>query len=76
MELQFLNIGILSWITFLPIIGLVVVLLLPKNNQNAVRWTSAFFTGLQIILAGLIYFYFDRGFGRIPVRRESKVDFS
>lgn len=65
MELQFLNIGILSWITFLPIIGLVVVLLLPKNNQNAVRWTSAIFTGLQIILAGLIYFYFDRGLAGI-----------
>jgi len=32
MELKFLNVGILTWITFLPVLGMIVVLLLPKNS--------------------------------------------
>lgn len=60
MELKFLNIGILTWITFLPIIGMIFILLIPKQNGNAIRWTSVVFTGLQVILAVLIYLGFNR----------------
>jgi NADH-quinone oxidoreductase subunit M len=56
----FLGIGILTWLTFLPVIGMVIVLLLPKDRIGSVRWTSAFFTALQVILAGLIYFNYNR----------------
>lgn len=59
MELQILGIGILSWIVFLPIVGMIVVLLLPDKNRNAIRWTAAVVTGIQVILAGLIYGAFD-----------------
>lgn len=59
--MSFFNIGILSWITFLPIVGMVLVLLLPKENKNAIRWSSAFFTALQVILAAVIYLNFNRG---------------
>jgi len=58
--MHFLGFGILTWITFLPVIGMAVVLLLPKDNKGAVRWTSAFFTGLQLVLAVVIYYTFDR----------------
>ncbi len=61
MELKLLNIGILSWITFLPIIGMVVVLLLPKENKTAMRWTSLVFTLLQLVLAGVIFSQFNSG---------------
>lgn len=60
MELQFLNIGILSWITFIPIIGMIIVLLLPKNSWNSIRWTSALFTGIQVVLAVIIFIYYNR----------------
>lgn len=51
MEVQFLGLGILTWITFLPVLGMVLILVLPKGNENLIRWTSAAFTGLQVILA-------------------------
>jgi NADH-quinone oxidoreductase subunit M len=63
--MQFFGIGILSWITFLPIVGMVIVLFLQKENKNAVRWTSALFTGLQVILAAIIYFNFNRSMAGI-----------
>ena len=59
--MSFFDIGILSWITFLPIVGMVLVLLLPKENKNAIRWSSVFFTALQVILAAVIYLNFNRG---------------
>ncbi|MGH7496505.1 MAG: complex I subunit 4 family protein [bacterium] len=54
--------NVLTWLIFLPIIGAVIVLLLPKNErqQNLVRWTAAIATGLQLLLAVLIFFDFDR----------------
>lgn len=61
MELQFFGIGILSWITFLPIVGMILVLFLPKQNDSAVKWTAAAFTFLQVVLAVMIYFNFNRG---------------
>src|ERR1051326_6576286 len=63
--MEFLGFGILTWITFLPVIGMVVVLLLPKDNKGAIRWTSAFFAGLQVILAIVIYMKFNRGMSGI-----------
>ena len=57
--------GILTWITFLPVIGMVVVLFLPKDNKGAIRWTSAFFAGLQVLLAVVIFMKFNRGMAGI-----------
>ena len=63
--MEFLGIGILSWITFLPVIGMVITLLLPKDNKDAIRWTAVIFTALQVILAVLIYMKFNRGMAGI-----------
>jgi NADH-quinone oxidoreductase subunit M len=60
MEFTLLGIGILTWITFLPVVGMVIVLLLPKNSKDAIRWTSLGITVLQVILAVIIYARFDR----------------
>ena len=30
----------LTWITFLPVVGMVITLLLPKENKNIIRWTT------------------------------------
>ena len=53
--MQFLGMGILTWITFLPVVGMAVVLLLGKDNKQAIRWTAAVFTGIQVVLAAVIY---------------------
>src|ERR1041385_8607379 len=63
--MEFLGFGILTWITFLPVAGMAIVLLLPKDNKDAIRWTSAFFAGLQVILAVIIYMKFDRSMAGI-----------
>ncbi len=65
MAFSILNIGILTWMTFLPIVGMVVVLLLPKGNKNAMRWTSLAITVLQVVLAGVVYALFNRGMAGI-----------
>lgn len=58
--MQLLGIGILSWITFLPVVGMIIVMLLPKENKGVIRWTSAAFTVMQLILAVIIYMNFNR----------------
>ena len=50
---------ILTLITFLPILGMVIVLLLPKERVRAIQATSAVVTGLQVLLAILIWYAFD-----------------
>lgn len=65
MEFQFLGIGILTWIVFLPVVGMFIVLLLPDKQENAMRWTAAVVTGLQVLLAGFIFMNFDRSLAGI-----------
>ncbi|HTY37925.1 MAG TPA: NADH-quinone oxidoreductase subunit M [Bacteroidota bacterium] len=59
--MELLGIGVLSWITFVPIVGMILVLFIPKENQNAMKWTAAAATFLQLVFAVMIYFHFDRG---------------
>ena len=59
------GVGILSWITFLPILGMVVVLLLPKERRDAIRWTSLGVAALQVVLAAFLFTRFDRGLAGI-----------
>ena len=59
MAFQFLGIGWLSWITFLPVIGMIIILLIPKEARSAMKWTAAGITLLQVILAVLIYANFN-----------------
>ena len=65
MALQFLGIGVLSWATFLPIVGMILILLIPKEQRSAMKWTAAAVTFLQVVLAGLIYANFNYNLGGI-----------
>lgn len=60
MEIKYINIGILTWITFLPIIGMLVLMFLPKEKKGLVRWFALVATLLQVMLAVIIYIFFDR----------------
>ncbi len=51
---------VLSWMTFLPMIGMAIILFLPSANKNAIRWTAAIFTALPLLLAIGLFFTFDR----------------
>ncbi|MBI4405375.1 MAG: NADH-quinone oxidoreductase subunit M [Deltaproteobacteria bacterium] len=51
----------LSWITFIPLIGMGIILLLPRNNANLVRWTSLISTTIPLLLGFGLFAKFDRG---------------
>ena len=51
---------VLTLITFLPIVGVLLIPLVPKDNKNLIRGIAAFFTGLQLLLAIWIFVNFDR----------------
>lgn len=59
MQYQFLGIGYLTWITFLPILGMIVVLLIPRAGTNAMKWTALGATILQLVFAALIWINFN-----------------
>ncbi len=49
----------LSYIIFLPLLGSLVILFLPKDNFKVIRWTSAFFSFIPMLLSFyLTYDYF------------------
>ena len=63
--MEFLGFGVLSWITFIPIVGMILILFLPKGNENAMKWTAVAATFLQLVFAVLIYANFNRGLAGI-----------
>lgn len=65
MEFSILGVGVLTWLTFLPVIGMMIVLVTPKESRDAIRWTSLVFTFLQIVLAIAMVLKFDRGLAGI-----------
>jgi NADH-quinone oxidoreductase subunit M len=56
--MAFLGIGVLTWLTFLPIMGMLLILLLPKRYEEGMKWTALAVTGLQLVLAVMVYFSF------------------
>jgi len=51
--------GILSSLIFIPLLGMIVVMLLPKDNKWAIRWTATVFSGIPMIqTAWLTWDYF------------------
>ncbi|SYZ74528.1 NADH-quinone oxidoreductase subunit M [Candidatus Zixiibacteriota bacterium] len=53
--------GLLSYIIFIPIVGSLVILFLPRDNFKAIRWTSAFFSFVPMLLS--FYLIYDYYFG-------------
>ncbi len=64
-----LGVGPLTWITFLPIVSMIILLLIPSGRDEKskmvshilFRWLTVITTFLQVILAFAIYFNFDLG---------------
>jgi len=64
---EIFGVGPLTWITFLPILGMIIIAIIPTGkdeqsreiSQTLFKWTTVFFTFLQLILAILIYSNYD-----------------
>ncbi len=50
---------VLSLLTFLPVIGMIIVLLLKKEQVQIIRYTTLFITGLQVVLAVFLLSHFN-----------------
>jgi len=50
---------VLSYMTFFPLAGMIVVLMLPRDGHNVIRWVSALFTAPPLLLAVWLYMNFD-----------------
>lgn len=60
---------ILTWITFLPILGMIITWLIPAGKDERskevsnmlIRWTTVFVTFIQLILAVIIFLNYHNG---------------
>jgi NADH-quinone oxidoreductase subunit M len=57
---EFIFNHILTLITFIPLLGGVIILSLPRERLNAVRWTALVFTTAPLLLAAMLYAGFDQ----------------
>jgi len=51
--------GILNWILWMPIIGVLGVLITPKAKENVVRWVTLATTTITLVLSVILYMNFD-----------------
>jgi NADH-quinone oxidoreductase subunit M len=51
---------ILSWMIFIPVIGAFILLFIPNDKHNLIRWTSVLITAIPLYMAIYIFINFDR----------------
>lgn len=56
---------ILSFITFFPIVGMIIVLFLPKTSTTLIKGLTIFVTGIQVVAAAIILSLYDYTLGGI-----------
>ena len=57
------GIPVLSLMTFLPILGMLVIMLIPKDRFKAIRFTGTLISGIVCLLSILTAMAFDSGYG-------------
>jgi len=50
-----MNFPILTLITFIPLLGAICVLFIPKENEQAIRWTSVGFSLIPLVLSIVLW---------------------
>ncbi len=59
------NFPILSLITFLPVLGMLFILFIPKSQEKIIKSLTLLITGIQVILAGIILMNYNYGLSGI-----------
>ena len=59
------NFPILSWITLLPILGMVIIFFIPKNQEKVIKGFTLLITSLQVVLSIIILANFNYSKGGI-----------
>src|SRR5512139_2861980 len=58
-ELKLLGIGILSWLVFLPVLGMILIMFIPKSSEKYIKYVAVAFTSLLVILAAVTLAFYD-----------------
>ena len=62
---------ILSWITFIPLIGMALLLFVPRTNTQAIKAVALVATGLPLVLATWLYFgLFEKTSGALQLEEQ------
>ncbi len=54
-----MNFPILTFLTFVPLLGVIAVMLLKRENVGAIRWTSAFFSFVPLVASFFLLAGYD-----------------
>ena len=57
--------NILSWIIWLPVIGMLVISLIPRDNSKIIKQIAAITSGIQLLLATYLWQVFDSSMGEM-----------
>ena len=60
-----MNFPILTFLTFIPVLGMVMLLFIKKENANAIKYTTLFATGIQVVLAAVLMSNYNYSLGGI-----------
>lgn len=55
--------NLLNWILWMPIIGVVGILFIPKSNEKAIKYVTLLATTVTMVLTGILYLNFDNSIG-------------
>ncbi|HWQ82696.1 MAG TPA: NADH-quinone oxidoreductase subunit M [Ignavibacteria bacterium] len=58
-EFKLLGIGVLSWMVFLPVLGMIVLLLMPKSAEKYLKYITVGFTSVLVLLAIVMMTIYD-----------------
>ncbi len=50
-----MDFNILSWLIWVPVAGALVIVALPRDKKDVIKWVAASFTGLQLIIAIVLW---------------------
>ena len=62
--------NILSWLIWLPIVGVAAIALIPREKEDFIKITSAVTTGLQFLLTLVLWNNFDAANGQIQFKEQ------
>lgn len=65
--------SLLNWILWMPIIGAIGVLCIPKMKENAIRWWSLVNTLITLVMTIFLYMRFDNAIGGMQDHLSIKV---
>ena len=59
-EFDQMDFSILSLLVWLPVLGAIAIVFVPRDKSNIIKWMAAGFTGLQLVFATILWFNFDK----------------